>query len=192
MSRRSAELYPGQRNKEKRELFKRYRLRAIEDLYKSRLFALFDNRCFKCGVEERPAQLVGRPPVLCIDHHVPMALAGHLVPGNLVALCRRCNESKLDQPPEQFYSRTELGRLGPLLAQQEGLLAFAFDWEAWNADRGKYLLRLGMEPSLVHDLLDNPDHPEFIGSTHERLGGAVSIDADGSSQIRRVTGSSKS
>ena len=184
MKRESAELYPGQRGKEKRELFKRFRLRAIEDVFKGRFFALFDNCCFKCGAKERPHKMIRHPPILCIDHHVPMALGGHLAPGNLVALCRRCNEAKLDMAPEQFYSPTELERLRPLLDQQLTMFEFEFDWDAWNADRGKYLLNLGVEPGLVHELLHDPTHPDFIGTQSNTIGVSISVDDEGNLRVR--------
>jgi len=53
-----------------------------------------------------------------------MALGGHLVPGNLVALCWNCNNKKLDSPPEQFYTPGELDRLKPILDQQEDVFSF--------------------------------------------------------------------
>lgn len=184
MRKQSAELYPGQRRKEKYKLFKRYRLRVIEDLYRNKLFGLFDHRCFKCGTPERASKLASGPPVLCIDHHVPMALGGHFQAGNLVALCRQCNEAKLDLPPDQFYSPSELERLKPLLAQQETLLAFTFDWDSWHADRGRYLLSLGMEPSLVHELLTNPDHPAFLRGATSRVGVALTVDLEDDADAR--------
>jgi 5-methylcytosine-specific restriction endonuclease McrA len=184
MTRHSAELYPGQRRKEKYELFKRFRHRAIEDVFKDKFFALFDHRCFKCGMKEWSAKVIGQPPILCIDHHVPMALGGHLVPGNLVALCRRCNEAKLDQAPEHFYAAAELRRLRPLLEQQPAIFEFSFDWEAWNLDRGKYLLSLGVESSLVQELLYNPDHPDFIDIRSNTIGVSISVDDEGNVHVR--------
>jgi len=176
MKRKSAETYPGQRGKEKYELFKRFRLRAIEDVYKSRFFALFDCRCFKCGVKERSHKVVGQPPVLCIDHHIPMVLGGHLAPGNLVALCRSCNERKLDLRPTVFYTPSELESLKPLLEQQKEVLSFTFDWDLWHQDRKGYLLSLGVEAGLIQELLFNPEHPDFIGADSNNIG--VTITAD--------------
>lgn len=176
MKRKSAETYPGQRSKEKYELFKRFRLRAIEDVYKKKFFASFDNRCFKCGVEEKPYKEIGQPPVLCIDHHIPMVLGGHLVPGNLVALCRSCNELKLDLPPEEFYTPSELERPGKILEQQEDILSFTFDWNSWHEDRGIYLISLGVEAELVHELLINPGHPDFIGNESKIIGITITVD----------------
>ena len=176
MTRHSAELHPDQRRKEKYELFKRFMHRAIEDVFKGKLFALFDHRCFKCGVEGRSAKVIGKPPVLCIDHHIPMALGGHFVPGNLVALCRRCNEAKLDQAPEHYFSEAELQRLRPLLEQQPAIFDFNFDWDAWNLNREQYLLSLGVELGLVQELLYNPDHPYFIGTRSPAIGFTISLD----------------
>ena len=176
MKRKSAEIYPGQRNKEKYELFKRFRLRAIEDVYKKKFFALFDQRCFKCGVKEKPYQEIGRPPVLCMDHHIPMALGGHLVPGNLVALCRSCNNKKLDLPPEEFYTPSELERLKQILVQQKELFSFTFDEDTWKKDRKGYLLSLGVDASLVQELLFNPEHPYFIGTDTNGIGFTITAD----------------
>ena len=176
--RSSAELFPGQRNKEKRQLWGRYKWRAIERFYQAKFFGLFGHRCFKCGAEEQPVR-IGAPPVLCVDHHIPMVLGGHLVPGNLVALCRRCNGKKLDQHPEDFYSPEELKTLAPLLAKQEEFFAFDFDWVAWDKDRGAYLISLGLPASLVHDLLHDEMHNDFIGLPDPRSKTIeISIDFD--------------
>lgn len=185
MPRHSTELSPGQRGKEKRELFKRFRHRAIEDVFKGKLFSIFDHQCFKCGAEERSKKVMRQPPILCIDHHIPMALGGHLIPGNLVALCRRCNEAKLDQAPEQFYTPGELERLRPLLARQQSIFEFCFDWESWNTDRRKYLINLGVDPDLVHELLFNPNHPDFIGTKSDIIGVTLSVDEDGNPHLKK-------
>lgn len=176
MKRKSAEIYPGQRAKEKRELFKRFKIRSIEDVYKNKFFALFDHRCFKCGAEEKPCKEIGRPPVLCIDHHIPMALGGHLVPGNLVALCRNCNNKKLDLPPESFYTASELESLKPILEQQEEIFAFSFDWGAWHKDRENYLKSIGVADDLVQELLFNQEHQDYIGTASDRAGFVITID----------------
>lgn len=176
MPKKSIEIYLGQRGREKRELFKQFRIRAIENLYKGKFFALFNNRCFKCGAKERPHQEIGQPPILCIDHHIPMALGGHLTPGNLVALCRSCNNEKLDLPPEIFYSLEELERLKPILAQEAEVFSFSFNWNAWNEDRESYLLSLGIPPTLVKELLHNPEHPDFVGVASENPGITFAVD----------------
>lgn len=144
VKKKSAEVFPGQRQKEKRALWGRYQLSALERHYKAKFFDVFGNRCFKCGAVELPPQR-GKMPVLCVDHHVPMALGGHLEPGNLVVLCRRCNELKLDRLPEDFYTSEELLRLAPFLECQHEFFAFTFDWDAWNKDRGAYLRSLGLK-----------------------------------------------
>lgn len=159
--RASVELFPGQRQKEKRQLWGRYVWSAIERLYKERFFGLFGHRCFKCGADDTACE--GALPLLCVDHHIPMALGGHLVPGNLVALCRRCNGLKLDQHPHDFYTDAELERLAPLLAMQEEFFAFRFDWDAWDKDRSAYLIALGLPAAFVHELLHDEMHRDFIG-----------------------------
>lgn len=178
MARKSKEIYPGQRRKEKRKLFERFKLRAIEDIYKNKFFALFEYRCFKCGTQERPRKEIGKPPILCIDHHIPMALGGHLVPGNLVSLCRRCNNKKVDLPPEKFYTAEELDKLEPILKQEAEIFSFEFDWDAWSDDRERYLVSLGVEPGLVHELLFNPDHPDYVGLPTDTDKFTISINID--------------
>lgn len=178
MKRKSTEAYSGQRGKEKRELFGRFRLRVIEDVCRNTFFALFNHRCFKCGVKERPYKEIGRPPVLCIDHHVPMAWGGHLVPGNLVALCRNCNNKKLDSPPEGFYTPSELEELKPILEQQDEIFSFTFDWDAWHKDREGYLVNLGVAHSLVQELLFNSDHPDYVDIASDDVGVAITINLE--------------
>jgi len=176
MKNNSKEIYKGQRGKEKRELFNRFRHRAIEEVYKKKFFALFDNRCFKCGIKEKPYVEIGQPPVLCIDHHIPMILGGHLVPGNLVSLCRSCNNKKHDSPPEVFYTLDELNKLKPILENQYEIFNFNFDWKRWDKDREGYLLCLGVEPNLVHELLYNEDHRDFVGLPSDNMGITIKID----------------
>lgn len=178
MKRKSAEVYSGQRSKEKRELFGRFRLRAIEDIYRAKFFALFGNRCFKCGAKERTHHEVGRPAILCIDHHIPMVLGGHLVPGNLVALCQGCNNKKLDLPPETFYTPGELERLKPLLEREAEIFSFVFDWDAWSENREDYLVSLGVPSEHVRELLFNPEYPDYIGITKDSIGVTIAIDVD--------------
>lgn len=148
----SSETYKGQRNKEKRKLFNHFLYPVIVDLYKKKFFALFGHQCFKCGSKES----------LDIDHHIPMILGGHLVPGNLVALCKRCNNKKLDSHPNDFYTLEELSRLEPILKKQGEVFSFVFDCESWKEDRKAYLIKLGVEPSLVNEVLNNPNHRYYI------------------------------
>jgi hypothetical protein len=176
MARKSTEKYPGQRNKEKRELFRLYRLRVIEDLYKRRFFEHFGNCCFKCGKPEKPKQEIDAPPNLCIDHHVPMALGGHLVPGNLVSLCRRCNEQKLDAAPSEFYSLDELTRLQPLLDTQRDLFAFSFNWDKWRQDREAYLLELGVEQDTVRAALHDEYFVGYVGTGGDGVDATITLD----------------
>jgi len=56
-------------------------------------FAQFDNRCVYCGSTER----------LVIDHFISRAKGGPHNLGNLVPACHRCNTSKTDNDPEQWY-----------------------------------------------------------------------------------------
>lgn len=176
MGRKSAETFPGQRNKEKRELFQPYKFRVIEDLYKKRFYEHFGNRCFKCGLKEKAEQEIGAPPNLCMDHHVPMALGGHLKPGNLVALCRKCNEKKLDKHPTEFYTQEELTHLQPLLNNQTSVFAFSFNWEKWSEDRESYLLSIGVDKNIVHAALHDEYFVGYIGMPEQQVGVTISID----------------
>ena len=162
----SSEAYKGQRNKEKYEIFKHFRHPAIADLFKNRLFALFDHQCYKCG------QIAD----LDIDHHVPMVLGGHLVPGNLVTLCKRCNNRKRDLHPEEFYSQEELSRLKPILEKQFKVFNFEFDWNLWNTDPKEYLLFLGVDPILVSEMFTNPDHRYFVEPPSPDICITISVD----------------
>ena len=173
--RSSVELYPGQRNKEKRRLFGRFVVPAIEAMFKEKFFALFDDRCFKCGQLETYLPATAGSKLLCIDHHVPMALGGHLVPGNLVSLCRPCNGQKLDLPPETFYTRDELDRLTPLLGRQHALFDFCFDHDAWLEDRSGYLVELGFDPDLAYALLHDEGHRHFVGLPEPVLRRTLSV-----------------
>lgn len=163
MRRHSQELYKGQRNKEKYELFKHFYHPAIADVYKQKLFALFDHKCFKCGAPERDVKKYGGLFVLCMDHHIPMARGGKLVLGNIVSLCRKCNGEKLDLPPEAFYSPEELETLRPILQQQIGLFDFKLDRDALEQDIAQYFISLGVPPETVNELMTDPDHRDYIG-----------------------------
>jgi hypothetical protein len=163
------------RNKEKRELFKPFKLAIIEEQAKKRFFGFFGGRCFKCG----------SPNHLVIDHHIPIILGGHLVPGNLVALCRTCNNRKADNPPELFYTVQELERLAWFIENQQNVFEFSFDYEAWEKDRASYLISLGIDAVLVEAVLTDPDHRFFIPQRDESTVGlrisaytAISEDVD--------------
>lgn len=140
------------RGKDKRELFQRFVLRVIEEHAKKKFFSSFGDKCFKCGAAGP----------LVMDHHLSIVLGGRLVPGNLVALCRDCNNLKRDRPPEQFYSVAELERLRGFLDNQRSIFEFAFDGEAWEADREAYLVSIGIDAALAREVLHNPDHRFYI------------------------------
>lgn len=172
---KSLERYPGQRNKEKRDLFRPYRFRVIADLYKRRFFESFGNSCFKCGKQEKPIQEIGAPPHLCMDHHIPMALGGHLVPGNLVSLCRGCNERKLDRAPTEFYTEEELVRLQPLLESQREIFAFTFNFDKWGRYREAYLLEVGVDQVSVGAALTDECFIGYVGSGGNHVGVTITI-----------------
>ncbi len=156
------------RAREEVELWRPFRFAVVVDFFKKKFFSLFGNRCFKCGSSSN----------LEMDHHVPLALGGHSVPGNLVALCRRCNNQKLARSPSEFYSTEELERLAPLLEEERSLFWFEFDWKLWDKDRRGYLLQIGISADLVHEVLNNPEHRFFIPPPEEpRIGVSITIDS---------------
>jgi hypothetical protein len=136
------------RAKDARDFHYRYRMDVIWNHYRNRLLSHFNGRCFACN----------SPRGLYLDHHVPLAHGGRRKPGNIVILCHSCNTQKCDYLPHEFYSAQELERLVPLLAGEEEVLAFRFDFEQWESDRAGYLLGVGISPLLVHEVTTNPDH----------------------------------
>lgn len=68
----------------------------------------FDKKCFRCGSTKK----------LHLDHHWPLCLGHALAYGNAVLLCQKCNLSKGDKKPIDFYSTIELLRLQAYLDQQ--------------------------------------------------------------------------
>jgi hypothetical protein len=157
---KSAQAYPGQRSKEKNALWRLAGPLPLAKAAKRKFFSLFDNACFKCGIKEKETQVIGQFPILCVDHHVPMSFGGHLQPGNLVALCRRCNEKKLDKDPETFYSSQELQRLQPILASQTDFIkSILFDPDRWMTDRVSYLIDFGYSLEEVNEMLTDETHP---------------------------------
>lgn len=163
------------RGKDKWLLFGPLVLGVIEEHFKRKFFALFGNACFKCG----------SPGPLVIDHHVPIGLGGRLVPGNLVSLCKRCNDSKQDKPPERFYSADELERLQGFLSRQSGMFDFKFDHGAFKTDREGYLLSLGIDEGTVRAVLNDPGHRHYIPPQDEAepVEIVISIDND---EIRKI------
>lgn len=66
---------------------------------------IFGNKCFKCDSTDS----------LQIDHHRPLSKGFSLCRENAVLLCIRCNASKSDRMPEDFYTHNELECLNSLL-----------------------------------------------------------------------------
>jgi 5-methylcytosine-specific restriction endonuclease McrA len=135
------------------------------------------------GKTEKVTQEFGAPPHLCIDHHLPMALGGHLTPGNLVSLCRKCNELKLDRHPADFYTQEELTRLQPLLDSQESLFAFSFNWDQWILDREAYLLGIGVAKEVVHAALHDELFAGYVGTGEGQAGVTITIDDESLKQL---------
>jgi len=149
----TSELADLQRKKDRRDLFKSFRLEVLKMLAKKQLFDLFSNACFNCG----------SCCDLEMDHHIPQELGGRLVPGNIVVLCSRCNGLKLDRAPETFYSQRHLAALQPFLDAEHALFAFQFDYRAWDKDREQYLAILGVPRELIASVLKDENHPMYVG-----------------------------
>lgn len=141
-----------QRTKERAYLIKHFRFKIIYLHYKAKFFATFDDQCFKCGSTEN----------LNLDHHIPIMLGGHLIPGNLAVLCKLCNSLKHDKPPEDFYTEAELERLKPLIAMQNELFEFEFNWKQWNKNHQDYLVSIGIASDLANEVLTNSNHRYYI------------------------------
>ena len=163
------ELLKRQRSKERLDLWGRFRLKVLKDFYRGKLLELFDRKCYNCGADQD----------LQLDHHIPLVSGGHSVPGNLVALCKRCNSKKRSLQPVGFYTQAQLDNLTPLFERQEEIFLFEFDWDFWQRDHEGYLISLGLEPSLVHDLFADPDHRYHMEPPSNRLGVTISIDLSG-------------
>lgn len=127
------------RTADKAALFRRFELPVIADAYRRKLWALFDNRCFRCGSST----------ALHLDHHIPQYLGGRLIPGNVVILCACCNAAKLDRHPSDFYSAEQLQTVEPLLAAELTLFDFRFDWAAWHREPKAYLVSLGIPDNVA-------------------------------------------
>lgn len=114
-----------------------------------------------------------------------MALGGHLVPGNLVALCRDCNNLKLDRDPAEFYTIEELERLQPLLTSQQCLFQFRFNWNKWSEDRESYLLELGLDPDTVYSALHDENFVGYVGMASEQFSVTITL---GENILRELNG----
>lgn len=141
------------RKLEKTALWSQFWNPAIAKIHRDKLVALFDGKCFLCDATEN----------LHIDHHVPLKLGGHLLPGNLSVLCPRCNSTKGDLNPELFYVPDELERIRPLLESQKEIFNFQFDRDRWRNDKRQYLLDLGASEELIHDMFNDEMSRYYLG-----------------------------
>lgn len=161
-------VYPDQyiqsaRSEQKRNFWRKFRgVRIIEEHFREQFFQLFDDKCFKCGKRNGPPFQGDGRHRLVIDHHIPIVLGGELVPGNMVALCRRCNGIKHDMAPELFYTADELHALEALLEQEYDIFDFIFDQKLWAADRESYLRFLNIRDEWIIAALTDPKHPLYL------------------------------
>ncbi len=125
----------------------KFKIDAIKDLYRNKLWALFQDRCFRCGSTH----------MLELDHHIPQSLGGRLVAGNLVLLCSQCNLYRKDKHPEEFYTPQQLSQLKKIFQAQLKLFNFKFDWSRWNHNPEEYLLSLGIPEIDIQQVLTSED-----------------------------------
>ncbi len=164
----------GRANEKYRLWHKKYFTKAIGNHFRNKVYASFCWRCFLCGapakyrdrraVEFRHATIVSN---LHFDHHIPRANGGLLIPGNIVVLCRDCNNKKADRVPETVYTRDEWNDLGWLLTEQTELLRFRFSRQKWLSDKRKYYDEIGLNAELIDEVLTNPLHSFFEGDQKE-------------------------
>lgn len=83
---------------------------------KQELLLKFNNKCFKCGSNER----------LTIDHNVPFSQGGRLTFSNSVVLCLSCNSRKNAKMPQMFYSGSEIKKLERLGIVSDSLFNFEY------------------------------------------------------------------
>lgn len=170
------------RNQQKYELLKGFRLEILYYHFKRQFFFLFDDQCFKCGkqadwysVPEADLKYGGMmfQRQLVIDHHIPIEKGGSLESGNLVSLCRRCNGVKGAKHPHTFYTDDELQRLKHYLIVQDGLFPknkiywSNHEWnhflQSTNNVRAAMLLKEGVDEVLIRCCLRSKEHSLFCG-----------------------------
>jgi len=93
-----------ERYRERRQQAGDARRSRLDDSFVDNIFAVFDNKCFKCHSKED----------LTLDHHIPLISGGVLDYSNTVLLCRKCNSGKRDRAPSDFYSCEELEAIGKI------------------------------------------------------------------------------
>ena len=72
---------------------------------------LFDNKCYKCSSSDN----------LCIDHHYPLSKGHPLTRKNAVVLCKKCNTSKHNKLPEEFYTAEQLKTINKILGLKNAI-----------------------------------------------------------------------
>ncbi|HUQ36952.1 MAG TPA: HNH endonuclease [Aestuariivirga sp.] len=148
------------RSKEKYDFWlKKFQHRDVVNVFKLKLFELFDNQCFRCGAADQ----------LHIDHHIPRTLGGKLEPGNLVVLCRRCNNAKGTIAPDVFYGENHLLLLAPKLEKQRELFDFQWDWQNYNRDKSAYFLSIGVDSVTVERIFSDPNYDGYIEPDSEKV-----------------------
>lgn len=159
-----SELFKGQRRMESVAFLSRYGQEVIWNHFRNKLIVAFNGRCFACG----------NPRDLQLDHHVPLASGGRRQPGNIVMLCFKCNGTKSDYSPLEFYSRAELEALNSLLVRQSEILTFEYDPERWLSNPAGYMHDIGISSLLIGEVMSNPDHPWAV-STSAPIGVSISL-----------------
>ncbi len=71
---------------------------------KEEILVKYKNECFKCGSQKN----------LTLDHHMPLSLGYGLKKGNIVVLCKKCNNKKGHLLPSEYYTSKEIMKLKTL------------------------------------------------------------------------------
>jgi hypothetical protein len=89
-------------------------------------------------------------------------MGGILQPGNMVVLCKTCNNQKLDRDPNLFYSERDLLRVSQLLEDEKKVLEFSWDWDFYNRDPKSYFLSIGVHEETVRKIFEDPEYRYYI------------------------------
>jgi len=74
-------------------------------------FQIFGNRCFKCGSKH----------VLVVDHFLPLSKKNALTLLNAILLCNKCNSTKWNRDPEDFFTPLQIKRAQRLMLHAQEL-----------------------------------------------------------------------
>lgn len=133
---------------QKRRLYTHFEESSKMDI--SAIYARFDNRCFKCGVDLSDDLTAGvAKKEGNLDHTLPVYYLWPLNTDNATLLCREHNGEKAEKWPSNFYTDAELRRLYALTGIEYRLMAG--------------------DPIFNPDALDKLRDPKFIETLFEKF-----------------------